>query len=1002
MALDPIALTGNIVQFIDFATKIISEIRERYATGSTAENEELKLIATSLKNLSDGLIPRLNRGTATKTVAERNSIEDLAHACNGVANDLLSLMNDLTLQPGSNRKWRSFRRGVRAALEKSTVVTLEGRVKNLQSQLVLEIVTLISGQQDNILSAFEYMKISHTGSLEPLSSSARESDWNLQTHTSQKGANQTDCFIQTPGPPSLLSDALKLLKLSPTTAILCSLWYESMAIRHSRIPKAHAETFQWVLRSSELPPSDDRFGIKFLDWLRSGDGIYWITGKPGSGKSTLMKYICNHSKTMDALSIWAGSKTLVTAKFFFWNAGTPMQKSLQGLLQSLLYEVLQNLPSLISTVCAERWKAVIPIRPWDIDELSETLHGILRLTQHKACFSVFIDGLDEYEGDIHEFLRVLNGFMKYPSIKFCLASRPWNIFEDNYGRDQNRKLYLQDLTKEDISNYTSSNLKKHMATLRFCSADLDLNPLVKEILIKAQGVFLWVSLVVRSLCVGLSNGDDLATLQGRLRSLPSDLDAFFEHILYSIEDVYLQQTALLFQVALDTSMPQYLLVYSFLMDSDPELPLKIQFGSLTAADLFDQMYAAQRRLNARSQCLLEVYPHLDSPEHAAENGYDGFDCCATKVAFLHRTVRDFLLHKDLGSLLKVSPSYAKRSISRAILGFLKCGLPKYISKSPNLSELAQILLLARENEIESGSTDLAMLDELAQTTRKLLILGRLGNKPDILALSALCDITPSVSLAVYGGLEIHCTEKLESDPKLVLENGQKILERGFDIYISGSEHARKCYVHLVSELFRRGLDPRCASSRKIWGRIFEEDCHSRQHMLGDELVRIFLSSGADPNHEVKGSPVWTKLIMEKSRKEPSWISMLALLLEQGINPNLEFRTHYKGTLWENVVYTLSSKGYKTKDDADIMNLMLKYGADPWLIIRTGSEEAISISEAVNEWFPLERYPMLHCTLNLKLRNTSRGNNIWWQRLIVLLGIFGHVESTFIQWTKADS
>lgn len=143
MVLDPIALTGNIVQFIDFAAKIISDIRERYATGSTAENEELKLIATSLKNLSDGLTPQSNLGTATKAAAERNSIENLARACNGVANDLLALMKDLTLHPGSNGKWKSIRQGVKAALEKDTVSMLERRVNNLRSELVLEIVTLI-------------------------------------------------------------------------------------------------------------------------------------------------------------------------------------------------------------------------------------------------------------------------------------------------------------------------------------------------------------------------------------------------------------------------------------------------------------------------------------------------------------------------------------------------------------------------------------------------------------------------------------------------------------------------------------------------------------------------------------------------------------------------------------------------------------------------------------------------------------------------------------------
>jgi hypothetical protein len=48
-------------------------------------------------------------------------------------------------------------------------------------------------------------------------------------------------------------------------------------------------------------------GGRFIEWLSSGDGIFHISGKLGSGKSTLMKYLFNHPRTKIELSRWAGT-----------------------------------------------------------------------------------------------------------------------------------------------------------------------------------------------------------------------------------------------------------------------------------------------------------------------------------------------------------------------------------------------------------------------------------------------------------------------------------------------------------------------------------------------------------------------------------------------------------------------------------------------------------------------------------------------------------------------
>jgi ABC-type lipoprotein export system ATPase subunit len=53
---------------------------------------------------------------------------------------------------------------------------------------------------------------------------------------------------------------------------------------------------------------------KFTDWLsstRASFPFFHISGKLGSGKSTLMKYLCCHSRTMEELEKWAGKVDLL-------------------------------------------------------------------------------------------------------------------------------------------------------------------------------------------------------------------------------------------------------------------------------------------------------------------------------------------------------------------------------------------------------------------------------------------------------------------------------------------------------------------------------------------------------------------------------------------------------------------------------------------------------------------------------------------------------------------
>jgi hypothetical protein len=131
-----------------------------------------------------------------------------------------------------------------------------------------------------------------------------------------------------------------------------------------------------------------------------------------------MKYICNHGRTLKALRTWAGPEKLVTANYFFWDAGLPMQKSRKGLLQSLLYQVLRSCSDLIQKICTGHQV----LEPWSSTELSDVLEQIAHQTYLPARFCFFVDGLDEYDGDETEIIGILQKLVGSQSIKLCVSS----------------------------------------------------------------------------------------------------------------------------------------------------------------------------------------------------------------------------------------------------------------------------------------------------------------------------------------------------------------------------------------------------------------------------------------------------------------------------------------------------------------------------------------------------------------------------------------------------
>lgn len=68
----------------------------------------------------------------------------------------------------------------------------------------------------------------------------------------------------------------------------------------------------WSQESEDMIPEIDEKWCGFISWLQSDkDKIFWIRGKPGSGKSTLMKFVIDNDNTRRLLDRWRpGTKIL--------------------------------------------------------------------------------------------------------------------------------------------------------------------------------------------------------------------------------------------------------------------------------------------------------------------------------------------------------------------------------------------------------------------------------------------------------------------------------------------------------------------------------------------------------------------------------------------------------------------------------------------------------------------------------------------------------------------
>ena len=251
----------------------------------------------------------------------------------------------------------------------------------------------------------------------------------------------------------------------------------------------------------------------------------FIEGKPGSGKSTLVRYFTdNFNPRVDGA---------IVAKFFYSHRDGELERNHRSMLQCLLYDILKEDESFFMYF-QQAHRDLEASSGWAYAALKAVLKSCLNHPLKRSLFLV-IDAMDESDendrAEIVEFLRELsNPAGKRCVIKVFLASRPINeIYHVNLSGDQ--RIRLQDNNRVDIERYTHCILQKpifhHYSDIRGEVQDY--------IVQNADGVFLWVRVVGDELEKRCRKGSPSKKMLIFLKSLPKELEGYYEYILQGLD-----------------------------------------------------------------------------------------------------------------------------------------------------------------------------------------------------------------------------------------------------------------------------------------------------------------------------------------------------------------------------------------------------------------------------------------------------------------------------------
>jgi hypothetical protein len=303
-----------------------------------------------------------------------------------------------------------------------------------------------------------------------------------------------------------------------------------MYLRELRLPSEGS--CQWFLDS-------ERFRL----WLRrSDDNLLYVTARAGCGKSTIVANLIRYLEETFANPTCQNQGQIVQEScghillYFCFRKG--IMDTINLALRSLVNQMIKRAPYLYRHILAQY--NILMAKgtfSWPVETLYLTLDEMLKEAQKNHSVYIVLDAIDESSGPIDRFLLFIQGLnletvrdsdqMYSGKTKVLMTGRQEEATSNKWLMSHRMRISPED-TSKDMATLIAVSVE-HLANLR--NLPHILKEQIQEFLEKnAQGMFLWVELVVKELesrHLKLTN----ATIVQKLSTVPVGLSDIYEGIL---------------------------------------------------------------------------------------------------------------------------------------------------------------------------------------------------------------------------------------------------------------------------------------------------------------------------------------------------------------------------------------------------------------------------------------------------------------------------------------
>ena len=417
---------------------------------------------------------------------------------------------------------------------------------------------------------------------------------------------------------------------------LQSLSFPEMDARFFGIFKALDGTCEWLFRQAEYIAWTD------LKLSNQQSGLLCIKGKPGAGKSTLMKMMIKQVESGEH------EKGATVLRFFFNSrSNTRLEVTTQGLFRSLLCQLLQQDKNLLQGFLPfYRRKVYMHGTDWEwyAEELKDCFWNMCMEQRRKPLFLI-IDALDECDGtDLGVVINFFQDLLwssapEKPAVRVCFSSRYYPIVP----LERCLEVHLDKHNKPDIVRYIER-------WLRPSDAVPGLKRLAAEISRRASGVFLWVVLVVNTIIKARDEGETMHRMLQMVQDLPKQLNDLIRQLLIAISDDRPEEALHIMKWVAFSRRAMSTRELRFAMEIGRMPNYKSHQQVLTSPTFISSDGQMEKLIRARTKGLVETRQY----DGGSQSTEDSQVTSADHVEFIHGSVKEFLLHHQGFAILESS------------------------------------------------------------------------------------------------------------------------------------------------------------------------------------------------------------------------------------------------------------------------------------------------------------------------------------------------------------